>query len=245
MYVRHLPALLIFHSGGLYVLALLYAPLWQVGNLPFACNGRTSESHCPAALVLPTLGRAVDLLHTPLDSLDANSWSLYGILQRVSPAMGTYRMVENGHVQSSRGSCYCLFVQILGVYYTTEAELQSSVTTAVNQVLSRCSLGRIVAVEKTDGVLQVRTCRPTPAALSAACSVVCCLFRCLLLFGKGPDASWLCVLEFKRKQEGAELQIARYYYDFIRALARESSPLLVKYPHLPCISVEIAGNDMR
>jgi hypothetical protein len=101
-----------------------------------------------------------------------------------------------------------------------------------------------VALQHTDGVLQVRNVAPN-ARRSQPSLFLWLLSRRLLPYVKGPAGSWLCVLEVKRKQEGAELQIARFYYDFIRALAGESRSLLVRYPHLPCISVEIAGNDMR
>jgi hypothetical protein len=56
--------------------------------------------------------------------------------------MGTYRIVKSCRVPDVPGgpyNRYCLFVQILGLYYTREADLQTNVIMAVNRVLDRCS----------------------------------------------------------------------------------------------------------
>jgi hypothetical protein len=61
---------------------------------------------------------------------------------------------------------------------------------------------------------------------------------------QGPTGAWLGVLEFKRQQAPAELQLVRYYHDSMKEHLQPSSPAWIN-TRMACATLEVVENELR
>jgi len=61
---------------------------------------------------------------------------------------------------------------------------------------------------------------------------------------QGPKGVWVGVLECKRMQGDAELQLARYFQDYLRVPVENKAPV-VCMSLMPCVTLEVVGNELR
>ena len=56
--------------------------------------------------------------------------------------------------------------------------------------------------------------------------------------------TWVGLLEFKRMQGDAELQLARYYLSHVRSHRQHETPVY-RATSLPCVTLEVVGDELR
>jgi hypothetical protein len=61
---------------------------------------------------------------------------------------------------------------------------------------------------------------------------------------QGPRHSWIGLVEFKRMQGDAELQAARYFFDYVKRKVRARDQI-VENSVMPCAVLEVVGNELR
>ena len=61
---------------------------------------------------------------------------------------------------------------------------------------------------------------------------------------QGPKDAWIGLLEFKRMQGDAELQLARYFQEYLR-IRVENRARAVCMSLMPCVTLEVVGNELR
>ncbi|CAL8467536.1 g7074 [Coccomyxa elongata] len=105
--------------------------------------------------------------------------------------------------------------EILPYYWKLEADLQSNMTWVLKEALTAADLSKISPVGNTDGAV----------------------------VGLG-IAPWIGVVEFKRTQETAEVQLARYVRDQL-AIFNAQPTVAWQTTASPCAALEIVGNEMR
>jgi len=66
----------------------------------------------------------------------------------------------------------------------------------------------------------------------------------LLSFMQGPKDAWIGVLEFKRMQGDAELQLARYFHKYLSDRVGNRTQA-VCMSLMPCVTLEVVGNELR
>ena len=133
---------------------------------------------------------------------------------------------------------------MLSIYRKKEESLQATVRDVLNSALvsagrspyhprsrahRRCTYGK-----------GLRFCKASVVANSAPVSDALLLVSCM----QGPKDAWIGLLEFKRTQGDAELQLARYFQEYLR-IRVENRARAVCTSLVPCVALEVVGNELR
>ncbi len=113
----------------------------------------------------------------------------------------------------------------------------------INLALTAAGLSHILPLRNTDGAVLVGA-RGTIDMIHTNCQLTMTLLIYVPCMQGLPAAPWNGVVEFKRTQENAELQLARHVRDpFVIFNAHPT--VAWQTTASPCAALEIVGNEMR